>query len=279
LIIGWRRLPHVPGHPIEHPDLRGVLFATGGIGLLTLGLVKGTDWGWSSGATITALAGAAAALAAFVWHCLRSAARLIQPSLFRSRQFSGASVVAMFFSAAFGAMLLSAVLWSQNVWHWSALRAGLGLAPGPLMVPIVAFGVTGRLIARYGAALVIAAGSVAFAAGEVWWALGVTVAPNYASGILGGTLLTGIGVGLTLPTMMAIGASALPAQAFATGSAVINTVRQTGLALGVAVLVAVIGSPRSPGAALDTFRHGWWVTAALSVAAVLPAVALRRSPR
>ncbi len=56
-------------------------------------------------------------------------------------------------------------------------------------------------------------------------------------------LLSGVGVGLTLPTMMATGAGALPPPSFATGSAVINMIRQTGLAIGVAVLVAVLGTP------------------------------------
>ncbi len=71
---------------------------------------------------------------------------------------TGASLVAIFFSAAFGAMLLSIVLWEQGVWGWSALRAGLAIAPGPLMVPLVSFGVAGRLIARYGPAPVITLG-------------------------------------------------------------------------------------------------------------------------
>jgi len=123
---------------------------------------------------------------------------LIHPSLFASRQFSGAAFVAVVFSAAFGAMLLSIVLWEQDVWGWTALRAGLAIAPGPLMVPLTSFGFTGRLVARYGAALVITLGSVSFAAGVAWWALAVTVSPNYVSGVLGGMILTGIGVGLTL---------------------------------------------------------------------------------
>jgi hypothetical protein len=69
-------------------------------------------------------------------------------------------------------------------------------------------------------------------------------------------ILTGIGVGLTLATMMATAASSLSPQSFATGSAVINMIRQTGLALGVAVLIAVLDSPTGHGrAALYAFRH------------------------
>jgi hypothetical protein len=79
--------------------------------------------------------------------------------------------------------------------------------------------------------------------------------------------------------MMATASTSLPAQAFATGSAVINMIRQSGLALGVAVLVAVLGTPTAHGSEqLDAFRHGWWVTAALALAGIVPALALLRHP-
>ena len=83
--------------------------------------------------------------------------------------------------------------------------------------------------------------------------------------MLGGILLTGIGVGLTLPTLVATGSASLPASAFATGSAVVNMFRQIGLAVGVAVLIAVLGSPHTPAQALSAFQAGWTVTAAVSL--------------
>jgi len=184
------------------------------------------------------------------------------------------------FSMAFGAMLLSVALCAQTAWGWSALRAGLALSPGPLMVPIVSFGIAGRLIRRFGPAIVIGAGSLSFAAGVAWWALNATVHPNYWSGVFAGNLLNGIGVGLVLPTMMATASSSLPAQSFATGSAVVNMLRQTGLALGVAILVAVLGSHsgRSLGA-LTAYRHAWWVISAIAAGGLLPAAALLRRSR
>src|SRR5687767_1425529 len=69
------------------------------------------------------------------------------------------------FSVSFGAMLLSLVLWMQDVWGWSALATGLAVAPGPLMVPLFSFLVAGRLIARFGPAPVVTAGMTSFAAG------------------------------------------------------------------------------------------------------------------
>ena len=61
-------------------------------------------------------------------------------------------MVALLFSIAFGGMLLSRVLWAQDVWHWSALTTGFSIAPGPIMVPLFSFLVAGRLIARFGPA-------------------------------------------------------------------------------------------------------------------------------
>ena len=213
-------------------------------------------------------------------HLLRHHNPLFDPKLFRIRAFSGASAVALTFSIAFGAMLLSIVLWMQNVWGWSALHTGLAFAPGPLMVPIFGFLVTGRLIARFGPGRVIAAGATIYAAGVAWWALRAGLHPNYLGQVLPGTICTGIGVGLTLPTFMATGASALPPEAFATGSAVVNMLRQVGLAVGVSVFVAVVGSPATPHASLTAFQHGWEVIAAIGfLAALVGIVALRpRAP-
>ena len=280
LVVGWRRLPAISGHSTERPQPLGVVLVTAGVGILTFGLVKGADWGWASARTEAVLGAAGILLGSFVLHCVYSRKPLVSPALFRSRRFTGASLVALFFSSAFGAMLLSIVLWEQGAWGWSALRAGLAIAPGPLMVPVMSFLVAGELIRRYGPAVVITLGSVFFAAGLAWWALAVTVSPDYVTGVLGGMILTGVGVGLTLPTMMATAASSLPPHSFATGSAVINMIRQTGLALGVALLVAWIGTGGAHhSAGLATFQHAWWLAAAISLAGIVPAIVLLRQPR
>jgi EmrB/QacA subfamily drug resistance transporter len=279
LVVGWRRLPHVPGHPVPAPDAVGALLITGGVGALVLGLVKGGGWGWTDPRTVAALAAGALAIGLFALHCVRNRNPLIDRSLFRLRPFTGASAVALFFSAAFGAMLLSRVLWMQDVWHWSALTTGLAIAPGPLMVPLFAFLVAGRLTARFGAGVVIALGSTIFAAGAAWWALAQGLEPDYVREMLGGMILTGIGVGLTLPTLMATGASALPPHSFATGSAVINMLRQIGLAIGVAILIAILGSPGSPGAVLHAYEAASWVIAAIAFAGGAIGLALLARPR
>ena len=277
LVIGWRQLPDVPGHPGPRPDELSALLVTAGVGGLTLGLVRGGAWGWESALTIAVLAAAVLVLGLFALRCLRHHNPLIEPGLFRVRSFSGASVATLLFSVSFGAMLLSVVLWMQDAWGWSALKTGLGVAPGPIMVPLFSFLVTGRLLARYGPAVVIGLGAAVFSAGILWWALAVQLHPNYLE-ILPGMLVTGIGVGLTLPSLMSTAASSLPPPSFATGSAVVNMLRQLGFAVGVAMLVAVLGSPHGAGAELEAFRHGWYATAGAGLAAALAATWLRNRP-
>jgi EmrB/QacA subfamily drug resistance transporter len=279
LVVGWRRLPNVAGHPVPVPDVTGAALVTGGVGALVLGLVNGTRWAWGNGRTIAALATGVILLSLFAVHSLRHRNPMVDRTLFRLRPFTGASSVALLFSASFGAMLLSRVLWAHDVWHWSALTTGLSIAPGPIMVPLVSFLITGRLTARVGSGKVIALGSTIFAVGVVWWAVAVGLRADYVGDMLGGMILTGIGVGLTLPTMMATGTASLPPHSFATGSAVVNMFRQIGLAVGVAVLIALLGSPHSASATLDVYRRAWIVVAVISAVGGLAGWALLRTRR
>ncbi|HET9719271.1 MAG TPA: MFS transporter [Solirubrobacteraceae bacterium] len=277
--IGWRRLPAVSGHPVPRPDALGAGFLTAGVAALTLGLVEGNDWGWGSVRVVGALAGSVILVGAFVAHSARHHNPLVEPALFKARSFSGSSTVALLFSIAFGAMLLSIVLWMQNVWGWSPLHTGLAFAPGPLMVPVFSFLIAGRMLARFGPGPVIGVGATLYATGIAWWALRAGIHPDYAGQVLPGTLMTGAGVGLTLPTFMATGAASLPPQSFATGSAVVNMLRQVGLAVGVAVLIAALGSPHDPAQALSAFQAGWAMIAAVSLSAAVAGVSILRTRR
>lgn len=232
--------------------------------MLSLGLVRGGETGWTSASTLAALAVAAGLLGALTVWTLRRPNPMVDPALFAIDSFRGASLALGAFMVAFGAMLLSLVLWMQTEWGWSALRTGLAVAPGPLMVPIVSFGALPTLTPRWGASRLATVGITAFAAGIAWWAIAVTPDPNYLGGVLGGLVVAGIGVGMALPTLMATSTSDLPPHVLATGSGVVNMFRQIGLAIGVAVLVAVLGDLADP---LGAFRRAWWITTAIALGA------------
>ncbi len=279
LAVGWRRLPSVPGRQVPAPDVLGALFVTLGVGALSLGLVEANSWGWGSAGVVGSLAAAMVLLGGAAAHTLRNRNPLLDPQLFRVRTFSGSSVVGLLFSVAFGAMLLSVVLWMQDVWGWSALKAGLAFAPGPLLVPVFTFFVASRAIPKLGPGRVIALGSTIYVLGNLWWATRIGLTPDYVTGVLPGTLFTGAGVGLTLPTFMAAGAASLPPESFATGSAALNMVRQVGLAIGVAMLIAVLGSDHGGEQALHAFRHGWLAIAGFALSSALAGPVLLRQRR
>jgi hypothetical protein len=242
---------------------------TGGIGALTFAIVKVNDWGWGSpgiaGSTIAAII----LLALFVWRCFRSPNPFVDPALFRIKPFAGGAVVMAPYSAAFGAMLLSVALWEQTAWGWSALKTGLAIAPGPLLVPITSLLLAGRLIARFGAASVVTAGIFFFMLGLAFWATMIGSEPNTLLVPIG-MIATGIGVGLTFPTLMGVGVAGLPSSSFATGSGVINMIRQAALAVGVAIFVAIIGSPSSLPERVTAFHRGWWIMAAVAALGLVP---------
>ena len=141
------------------------------------------------------------------------------------------------------------------MWHESVLRAGFMIAPGPLLAGLTAFP-GGVLGARFGHRAVGTVGSLLFAAGGLWWVTHVGVTPDWAGAYLPGSLLGGFGVGLMLPSLGGAATAPLPPERFATGSALYAMTRQIGIALGVACLVAILGTA-SGASAVTAYHHAW----------------------
>jgi EmrB/QacA subfamily drug resistance transporter len=254
------------------PDTLGAVVFTVAIGALALALVKSDDWGWASPATLGLIAAAAGLVALFIRRSARHPAPVIELHLLRRPVFATATAANVVFGTAFGAMLLLVTLWCQDVWGWSALRTGLGVAPGPLLVPFWSIA-AGPLARKIGPGPVAAAGCVIYAAGCVFWRLNLAVTPDYVGRMLPGMLLTGTGVGLTLPSLVSAAVSAVPPHRFATGSGIVTMARQVGIVLGVSVLVTVLGHPAGAGA-LPAFQRASVVLAATAFSAGLVALLL-----
>ncbi|MEU2873366.1 MFS transporter [Streptomyces olivoreticuli] len=269
LVVGVRVLPRTPARATtDRLDLMGAALLTLGIAVLALGLVKSEDWGWTSGRTIGSLAAGAVLLALFLYGSARHPSPILPLHLLKVPAVGPSTLANLLFAVAFGAMLLSAVLWCQQVWHWSPLRTGLAIAPGPLMVPGFAMGI-GPVIRRIGSAAVSTIGCVLFAVGIGWWIYRLDAGHDYAAGLLPGMLLTGVGVGLVVPTLVGAAVTALPPQSFSTGSAVVTMARQVGSVLGVALLVAFLAAPHG-GDPVTAFDHGWeFVLVSAAAAAVV----------
>jgi len=256
------------------PDLAGALLLVAGVGLLSLGIVKGQDWGWDSGRVLGSLVVAAAVLAAFVRRSARHPAPVVELALLRVRSFAVANVGVFLFALGFYAVLLANILFLTSVWHWSVLRAGVSVTPGPLMAAISA-PIGGRLADRFGQRVVAFPGGLLFATGCLLFAASIGATPHYASEFLPATLLTGAGVGLSFAAWGSAAVAELPPSRFATGSAISSTSRQIGAVLGIAVLVAVLGTP-APEDAVATFHTAWTLMAIPTATAGVLAVALGR---
>lgn len=193
LALSWRVLPELPGHDAKAPSLWAAMLVTAGIGALTFSITKLNDWGWHSPGVGLSVAASLACLALFVRHCLGADDPFINPALFRIRSFNGAALVMAPYSVAFGALLFSIALWEQTAWGWSALRTGLIIAPGPMLVPVTSLLLAGRLIARFGVAPVVTAGIVSFAAAMIVLAGFIRQEPDVPLAVLS-TALSGLGV-------------------------------------------------------------------------------------
>ncbi|MGV0986348.1 MAG: MFS transporter [Limnohabitans sp.] len=269
ILIGWRHLPNVPGHDVKRPSLLAAFLVTTGIAALIFAIVKINAWGWHSPQVISSMAISLVLLGLFCLHSLKSPNPLVDPALFRIRPYSGAALAMIPYSVSFGAMLFSVAVWGQSAWGWSALQAGLAIIPGPLMVPLTSSLLTGRLIERGGAVYPVTLGTALIMMGFSIWASFIGTEPNTALIVMGMTC-NGIGVGLIFPALMGTATQALPPDAFATGSGAINMLRQASIAIGVAMFVAIVGSPASLQARLEAFQFGWWLLAAVTSLTLLP---------
>jgi hypothetical protein len=209
-----------------------------GVGLfaLTLALVEGDAWGWTSATIIALFVVAVLSFPVFMWWELRTDSPMFPVSLLRIRSFTAANTSIMFVGLAMGGTFLMIVIFMVSVLGYSELRAAAALTIIPLIALIVAPN-AGRLNDRIGPRFPAAAGCACFAAGLILLAQlgGGAVLWD----VMWRAAFIGLGVGLTMPTLSAASMASLPAQVRGVGSGSLNTMRQIGFTVGVAVLVAV----------------------------------------
>jgi EmrB/QacA subfamily drug resistance transporter len=277
LLAVRRVLPESSDPRAEHrPDVIGAALVAAGVGAIALGLVEGPDWGWASGRVLGLYAAAVVAVVGVVMRSSRHASPVVEMSMLRVRSFSGAFAASVLYYAGFSAWLLNLVEFLTGPWHYSAIRAGLAIAPGPLFVLPFARIVAPRLAPRIGGAGRVAALGAAINLGsQLLWLTTLTGNPSYAARLLPVQVLGGMGVGLTIPSLLGAGTMSLDASRFGAGSGVLNMARQLGAVIGVAGLVAILASTTADP--LDGFRHG--AALALGFFALASGVALVVIPR
>ncbi len=210
------------------------------VGAVTLAIVESDSAHWTRPELLLMLATGTVATAAFVAWARKAKAPLVDLALFENRTYRYVNLATLSFGTAFSMMFLTFFFYMTSIWHFSLPQAGLAVTPGPLLVMPTAI-ITGRLASRLGHRRFLVGGALLYACSSLWflWVPGLT--PNYLHHWLPGLVMSGIAVGLVLPSLSAAAVSRLPVQHYAVGSAVNQATRQIGSVLGVAITVALLG--------------------------------------
>jgi EmrB/QacA subfamily drug resistance transporter len=221
-------------------DIVGMALLILAVGSITLAIVEFEAPTWSrTELAAMSLTGIIAALVFIVW-ARRVKNPLVDLALFEHQTYRYINLATLSFGIAFSMMFLTFFFYVMNIWHFSLPMAGLAVTPGPLLVMPTAI-VTGRLATRLGHRPFLVGGSVLYAISSVWFYFVPGNEPNYLMHWLPGLVISGIAVGLVLPSLSAAAVSRLPIAHYAVGSAVNQATRQIGSVLGVALTVALVG--------------------------------------
>lgn len=240
----WRSASHVQEavkpEQRRSVDVIGLLLLMFAVGAIALAIVESGESRWSVQHIVYVGVAGLVALACFViWAHFRPHA-LIDLSLFHHRTYRFVNAATLVFGTAFSMMFLGFFFFMIGVWHYTLPQAGLAVTPGPLLVMPTAI-VTGRLASRLGHRRFLVGGSLLYALSSLWFFMVPGNEPNYLQHWLPGLLMSGIAVGLVLPSLSAAAVSRLPMAHYAVGSAVNQATRQIGSVLGVALTVALLG--------------------------------------
>jgi EmrB/QacA subfamily drug resistance transporter len=248
-------------------DPLGLVLSSAGVLALVWGVVNGADDGWTSAGVLASLVGGVVLLGAFLAWERRAAAPMLSLRLFRSRGFSVVNAVAFLFSlGVFGSVFLLAQFF-QVVQGLSPLEAGMRTMPWT-MAPMVVAPLAGLLVGRVGARTFIVAGQAMLAAALLWIGLASAVDVDYAD-LVAPFVLAGVGMGLTFAPMTTLVLSSVRPDSHGVASGTNNTIREVGVAMGVAVLASVFASYGDYGSRA-TFVDG--LVPAVVVGAVLVGV-------
>ena len=265
-------------------DVAGALTVTVSLMLAVYAIVNGNESGWMSVRTIGLLAASVALLALFLGIEARARSPLMPLGLFRLRNVATANMVGVLMAAGMFAAFFLSALYLQLVLGYSPLQVGLAYLPSTLVWGAVSFGLSDKLVMRFGIKRPLVAGLSLFAVGILLFAR-APVDGNFVVDVLPSMLLQGFGAGIAFNPLLLAAMSDVDPQESGLASGVVNTAFMMGGALGLAILASLAASRTDslpgygPLAALNGGYHVAFLVGALFAfaAATLGSVLLRAS--
>lgn len=247
-------------------DLIGMSLLILGIGALALSIVQVESPEWSRHELLATAGIGLASIVGFVVWARVASAPLVDLALFNNTTYRYINLATFVFGIAFSMMFFAFFFYMNAIWNYPLALAGLAMAPGPLMV-IPAAALSGRMASRHGHRPVLLAGCLIYAASGAWFLLVPGTEPAYLTHWLPGMLLSGIGVGMVMPSQSGAAVSHLPYNHYAVGGAVNHAIQQIGSVMGVALTVLLLGSTSLQRADFDAI-YLWHISLALITAAL-----------
>ena len=277
-VVRESRIPGLRGF-----DAAGAVTVTSSLALLVYGISKAPDVGWATGRTIGLLVGAGVLLAAFLVIESRHPSPIVPFRIFRVRTVAGANVCGFFLGGVVFSNFFLLTLYVQQVLGYSALKTGLTfLATAGTVIPVA--GISQALVTRLGPRPVMTFGLALITGGMLWYTQ-IPTHGSFATHLLPGYLLVGIGMAFSFIPMSIAALAGVESHEAGLASGLINTAQQVGGALGVAIASTVafthmrtlLASGHSPAFAQTSgFAIGFWVIAGIGAASVVACLALVR---
>ncbi len=217
-------------------DWAGVVTFTGALFMLVLALVRGNDEGWGSTTIVSLLAGSAALMAAFVAVESRVSEPMLPLGLFRRPAFTGVQLASFALSASVFALFLYTSLYLQDYLGYSPFQAGLRYLP-ITVVTFLAAPVAGALLSKVPARILLGFGLATAGVGLLLMS-GVSAGSGWTA-LLAGFVVLGVGGGLLNPVIGDVALSVVPKERSGMAAGIMDTFRQVGVSVGVAVWGAV----------------------------------------
>ncbi|MFC2058355.1 MFS transporter [Chloroflexota bacterium] len=240
MIGGFLLIRESKGEGAPRPDLPGMLLSAGGLFALVYGIIEAGIKGWTADTVLIYLGIGVALLVVFSWMEKRSKHPMLPLEFFRNMSFTGASVAMIFLAFSFMGSLFFLSQYFQSVHGYSPVAAALRILPMAVIVFVVAI-MSARIARRTGIKLVVSLGILICGVGLLYLSQLTKLDTSYPI-LLVGIIMLAMGMGMVMsPATDSIMAS-LPISRAGVGSAMNNTTRQIGGALGVAVLGAVMNT-------------------------------------
>src|SRR4051794_2893771 len=238
-------------------DLAGALTVTAGLILLCYGIVRTDVKGWGSIETLGPMALGLALLALFVFIEGRLSKRPLVPlKVFQSRTLTGANIVVFFLGAAMFAMWYFISLYLHQVLGYTAIEAGLAFLPMPVAI-MIGSTVAGRSVIKVGAGKLLTVGMSLQVIGMLLYAR-LPVDGSYVADVLGPSLIVALGMGLAFVPVTIAAMSGMPHQQAGLASGLVNTSRQVGGSIGLAILAtAATARTNALGGGVDAVVAGF----------------------